>query len=63
MSKHVLDTVINIAEGIYKNDLISVMRLIQNLGIKIGTNRYNFCIEADERRVKYSELSRTDKRL
>ncbi|EFN63451.1 hypothetical protein EAG_10647 [Camponotus floridanus] len=50
--KHVLDTAIYIAVGIYNDSLSSVMRLMQNLGMKIGTNCYNFCVETDERRIK-----------
>ncbi|XP_029168072.1 uncharacterized protein LOC114938336 [Nylanderia fulva] len=58
--KHVLDTAIYIAVGIYNDGLSSVMRLMQNLGMKIGTNCYNFCVETDERRIKYSERSLTN---
>ena len=58
--KNVLDTPIYIAVGIYNDGLASFMRLMQNLGINIGTNCYNFCVKADERRIKYSELSLAD---
>lgn len=58
--KHELDTAIYIAVGTYNDGLSSVMRLMQNLSMKIGTNCYNFCVETDERRIKYSERSLTD---
>lgn len=37
-----------------------IMRLMQNLGMTIGPNCFNFCMETDKRRIKYSERSLTD---
>jgi len=58
--KHVLDTAVYIATGIFNDGLSSVMRLMQVLGMKIGPNCYNFCVEADEHRIKLSERSLTE---
>lgn len=58
--KHVLDTAVFIAVGIYNDGLSSIMRLMQDLGMKIGSNCFNFCMETDERRKKLSERSLTD---
>ncbi|XP_032682479.1 uncharacterized protein LOC116849445 [Odontomachus brunneus] len=55
--KHVLDTAVYIATDIFNDRLSSVMRVMQGLGMKIGPNCYNFCMEADERRIKLSERS------
>lgn len=55
--KHVLDIAVYIAVSIFNDGLSSIMRLLQNLGMKIGPNCYNFCVEADERRIKFSERS------
>lgn len=37
-----------------------IMEIMQTLGIKIGANCYNFCTEADERRVLLAETSLSD---
>lgn len=58
--KHVLDTAVYISVGIYNDGLSSIMRLMQNLGMTIGTNCFNFCVETDKRRIKFSERSLTD---
>lgn len=58
--KHVLDTAVYIAAGIYNNGLSSVMKIMEQLGLTIGPNCYNFCVEADARRIKFSERSLTD---
>ncbi|KYN06232.1 hypothetical protein ALC62_02824, partial [Cyphomyrmex costatus] len=58
--KHVLDTAVYISVGIFNDGLSSVMRLMQNLSITIGPNCFNFCVETDERRIKFSERSLTD---
>jgi len=58
--KRVLDIAIYIAVGIYNDGLSSIMRLMQRLGMKIGPNCYNFCVEADKRRIKFAERSLTN---
>lgn len=40
--------------------MISIMEIMQTLGIKIGPNCYNFCSEADEHRVSVAETRLTD---
>lgn len=49
-----------IAAGIYNNGLVSVMKLMKHMGLKIGTNCFNFCVEADARRFQFFERSLTD---
>ena len=58
--KHVLDTTVDISAGIYNYGLSTVMRLMQNLGMTIGPNCYNFCVETDKRRIDFSERSLSD---
>lgn len=58
--KQVLDTAVYIAAGICNDGLTSILRLMQNLGIKIGSNCFNFCMKADERRINFSERSLAD---
>lgn len=45
--KNVLDTAVYIAAGTYNDGLTSAMRVMQNIGIKIGLNCYNYCEETD----------------
>jgi len=58
--KRVLDIAVYIAIGIYNDGLSSIMRLMQRLGMKIEPNCYNFCVEADKRRIKFAERSLTN---
>lgn len=58
--KHVLDIAVYIAVGTYNDGLSSIMRLMQHLGITIGPNCFNFCVETDKRRIYFSERSLTN---
>ena len=55
-----LTQTIYIAAGIYNNGLTSAMRVMQNIGIKIGPNCYNYCQETDQNRIKLSDRSLSD---
>lgn len=59
--KNVLDTgVYIIAVGTYNDGLTSAMRVLQNIGFKIGLNCYNYCEETDQNRIKLSDRSLSD---
>lgn len=58
--KHVLDTAVYISAGIYNDGLSTIMRLMQYLGMTIGPNCYNFCVETDERCIDFSKRSLSD---
>jgi len=49
--KTILDIVTHIAVCVYNDGMTPIMKIMQTLGIKIGANCYNFCTEANERRV------------
>ncbi|XP_036148487.1 uncharacterized protein LOC118647542 [Monomorium pharaonis] len=46
--KTILDIVTHIAVCVYNDGMTPIMKIMQTLGIKIGTNCYNFCTESDE---------------
>ncbi|XP_036141672.1 uncharacterized protein LOC118645176 [Monomorium pharaonis] len=58
--KTILDIVTHIAVCVYNDRMTPIMEIMQTLGIKIGTNCYNFCTEADERRVSLAETLLSD---
>lgn len=58
--KTILDIATHIAICVYNDGMTPIMEIMQTLGIKIGRNCYNFCIEADERRVLLAETKLTD---
>lgn len=58
--KTILDIVTYIAVCVYNDGMTPIMEIMQTLGIKIGANCYNFCTEADERRVLLAETSLSD---
>lgn len=58
--KTVLDIAVDLAVIVFNDGLFSVMQVMKQLGITIGQNCYNFCLEADATRIKQSERSLTD---
>ena len=50
----------DLAVCILSDELLSVINVMKVLGITIGENCYNFCIEADQTRIDYSERSLTE---
>nr|XP_012230478.1 PREDICTED: uncharacterized protein LOC105676856 [Linepithema humile] len=58
--KIVLDTVANLAVCTYNDGISSIMQVMKLLGLTIGHNCYNYCLETDARRIKFSELSLSD---
>lgn len=58
--KKILDIATDIAVCNFNDGLISVLRIIKALEMEIGLQAYNFCIEADEKRIKYAERSISD---
>ncbi|XP_011873476.1 PREDICTED: uncharacterized protein LOC105565135 [Vollenhovia emeryi] len=58
--KKILDISCDIAVRIFNDGMTNIMRIMQVLGLIIGPNCYNFCIEVDERRVKLAERILSD---
>lgn len=58
--KITLDTVANLAVCIFNDGFSSIMQVMKLLGLTIGPNCYNYCLETDARRVKFSERSLSD---
>jgi len=55
--KRVLDIRADIAVCQFNDGLSSIMYIMQVLGITIGRNCYNYCVEADEQRIILSGRS------
>lgn len=58
--KTILEIATHIAICVYNDGMTPIMEIMQTLGIKIGRNCYNFCTEADERRVSLAETKLSD---
>lgn len=58
--KIIVDIAATIAVCIYNDGLSSILKIMEVLGITIGPNCYNFCAEADARRIYFWERSLTD---
>lgn len=58
--KKVLDIASDLAVCIFNDGLSSIMEIMKVLGMAIGPNCYNFCVEADELRVAQAERSMSD---
>nr|XP_012217174.1 PREDICTED: uncharacterized protein LOC105669009 isoform X2 [Linepithema humile] len=58
--KIVLDTVANLAVCTYNDGMSSIMQIMKLLGLTIGHNYYNYCLETDACRIKFSEFSLSD---
>ena len=58
--KKVLDIATDIAVCVFNNGLIDILQIMQVLEMNIGPQSYNFCMEADAKRIKHAERSLTD---
>lgn len=58
--KKIIDIGTNIATSVFNDGLISVLHIIEVMGMKIGPNSYNLCVEVDEKRIKKAEKSISD---
>ncbi|XP_025159163.1 uncharacterized protein LOC112589553, partial [Harpegnathos saltator] len=58
--KTVLDFAGNLAVCIFNDGISSIMQIIAVLGMTIGLNCYNFCVEADDRRIELFDRSLTE---
>lgn len=58
--KTIVDIAADIAACNYNDGLTSIMQIMKVLNLTIGQNCYNFCVEADARRVEIAERSMTD---
>lgn len=58
--KTVLHIAGNLAVCIFNDGISKIMQIMAVLGMTIGPNCYNFCIEADNRRIKLSDRSLTE---
>jgi len=55
--KIVLDIATNIAVCVYNDGFSSIMHIMDVMGMKIGPNNYNMCLEVDAQRIKLAEQS------
>lgn len=55
--KTILDIATNIAICVYNDGFASILHIMTALGMKIGPNSYNFCLEVDEQRIRLAERS------
>jgi len=51
---------LSLAIGIFNDGFSSIMQVMKELGITIGPNCYDFCLEVDSTRIKFSERSLSD---
>ena len=58
--KNVLDIAGNLAVYTFNDGVSSVMQVIGQLNMTVGCNCYNFCVEADELRIDFSDRSLTE---
>lgn len=58
--KTVLDTAVYLATLCFNDSFAAIMKVMEQLGIIIGLNCYNFCCEADTEHIKQSERSLTE---
>lgn len=58
--KNILDIAANMAVCVYNDGLSSIMQVMKALDMTIGENCYNFCLEADARRIQFSERSMSE---
>lgn len=58
--KKIIDIGTNIATSVFNDGLMSVLHVIEVMGMKIGTNSFNLCVEVDEKRIKKAEKSISD---
>ena len=55
--KIVLDIVTNIATCVFNDGFSTILHVIDTMGMKIGPNSYNLCMEVDAERIKRAEES------
>jgi len=55
--KTVFDIAVDLAVISFNDDYNGIMQVMNQLGITIGQNCYNFCCEADTTRIAQSEYS------
>jgi len=58
--KKIVDIAADLATCTFNDGLNSIMEIMQLLEMKIGPTCYNFCLEADSRRVQAAEKKMTD---
>jgi len=59
-NKKVLDIATDMAVCIFNDGMFSIMKIMKVLELQIGLHCYNFCTEADARRVEQAESSLSD---
>lgn len=59
-SKAIVDIAANITVCKFNDGLHSIMEIMQVLNITIESTCYNFCVEADERRIRGAERAMTE---
>jgi len=54
-------TIIDITCSISNDDFTNILEVMQVSNLIIDPNYFNFCVESDERRVRFSERSLTER--
>jgi len=55
-----VDIAADIATMTFNDGLLSLTQVLETIGVKIGPNCYNFCVESDAKRISLVEYSMTD---
>lgn len=58
--KLLLDVAVDVATLTFNDGLMSLAKVLEVMGVKIGSNCYNFCAESDATRITKAERSMTD---
>ncbi|KYN29310.1 hypothetical protein ALC57_01250 [Trachymyrmex cornetzi] len=58
--KKVLDIAMDVAVCTFNDGLSAVMKIMEVLQFTIGSNCYNFCVEADAARIRLAEVQMSD---
>lgn len=58
--KDIIDIATNIAVVTFNDGLRSIMNIMDVLGITVGRQCYEFCLEVDSRRIQHAEHSMSD---
>ncbi|XP_046589419.1 uncharacterized protein LOC124293252 [Neodiprion lecontei] len=58
--KKIIDIAADISVLLFNDGLRSLMKVLETLGVTIGPNCFNFCVETDAARIEQAERSLTD---
>ncbi|KYM99545.1 hypothetical protein ALC62_09727 [Cyphomyrmex costatus] len=58
--KKIIDIATNIATGVFNDGFISILKIFDVMGLKIGSKSFNLCQDVDEKRIKKAEEALSD---